>query len=88
MTNTNIQCSLSNQGNNMWKLVFLMVSTMVVGHQLYNIDHLVQDNLNAQIAAAANPQKQMELMVELQKLINNPPQELEYLVKQNHKEQV
>ena len=65
-----------------------MVSTMVVGHQLYNIDHLVKENLNAQIAAAANPQRQLELMVELQRLINNPPQDLEYLVRQNHKQQV
>ena len=65
-----------------------MVSTMVVGHQLYNIDHLVKENLNAQIAAAANPQRQLELMVELQRLINNQPQDLEYLVRQNHKQQV
>ena len=65
-----------------------MVSTMVVGHQLYNIDHLVNENLNAQIAEASSPQRQLELIVELQKLINNPPQDLEYLVGQNHKQQV
>ena len=70
----------------MWKLVFLLVSTMVVEHQLYSMEHMLT-NQNDQIAAAGNPQRQLELIIELQRLVNNQ-QDLEYLVKLNHREQV
>ena len=70
----------------MWKLVFLFISAMVVEHQQYNIDHMVR-NQNDQIVASGDSQKQLELMVELQKLVNNQL-DLEYLVKQNHRDQV
>ena len=70
----------------MWKLVFILVSTMVVGHQQYSMDHVLT-NQNDQIAAAGNPQRQLELIIELQRLVNNQP-DLEYLVKLNHREQV
>ena len=70
----------------MWKLVFLLVSTMVVEHQQYSMEHMLT-NQNDQIAAAGNPQRQLELIIELQRLVNNQ-QDLEYLVKLNHREQV
>lgn len=70
----------------MWKLVFLVISAMVVEHQQYNIDYMLR-NQNDQIVASGDSQKQLELMVELQKLVNNQL-DLEYLVKQNHRDQV
>ena len=70
----------------MWKLVFLVISAMVVEHQQYNIDYMLR-NQNDQIVASGDSQKQLELMVELQKLVNNQL-DLDYLVKQNHRDQV
>ena len=70
----------------MWKLFFLLVTTMVVEHQQYSLEHMLT-NQKDQIAAAGNPQRQLELIIELQRLVNNQ-QDLEYLVKLNHREQV
>ena len=50
------------------------------------MEHMLT-NQNDQITAAGNPQRQLELIIELQRLVNNQ-QDLEYLVKLNHREQV
>ena len=37
------------EDKNMWKLVVFIISTMVVEHQLFNLDHLVRLNHEEQV---------------------------------------